>query len=98
VSIDNDPTQKLKSGMNVNVSFVGKNTPGALMVPTVAIVRNKGKDGVLVPGKDNQPEFREIEPGFSVRDKTQIIKGIQSGDRVFIDTPKGFKLNKDKEK
>jgi HlyD family secretion protein len=98
VSIDNDPTQKLKSGMNVNVSFVGKSAPAALMVPTVAIVRNKGKDGVLIPGKDNQPEFREIELGFSVRDKTQILKGIQSGDRVFIDTPKGFKLNKDKEK
>jgi HlyD family secretion protein len=98
VAIDADREQKLKSGMNVNVSFVGKSAPASLMVPTVAIVRNKGKDGLLVPGKDSQPEFREVEVGFSVRDKTQILKGIKSGDRVFIDTPKGFKLNKDKEK
>lgn len=98
VSIDGDLEQKLRSGMNTNVSFVGKSAPAALMVPTVAIVRNKGKDGVLVPGKDNQPEFKEVEVGFSVKDKTQILNGIKSGDRVFIDTPKGFKLNKDKEK
>jgi HlyD family secretion protein len=98
VGIDNDPEQKLRSGMNVNVSFVGKSVPASLMVPTVAIVRNKGKDGILVPGKDSQPEFREVEVGFSVRDKTQIISGLKSGERVFIDTPKGFKLNKDKEK
>jgi HlyD family secretion protein len=98
VSIDADREQKLKSGMNANVSFVGKSAPASLMVPTVAIVRNKGKDGVLIPGKDNQPEFKEVEIGFSVKDKTQILNGIKSGDRVFIDTPKGFKLNKDKEK
>jgi HlyD family secretion protein len=98
LGIDSDPDQKLRSGMNVNVSFVGKSVPASLMVPTVAIVRKKGKDGVLVPGKDNQPEFKEVETGFNVRDKTQILSGIQSGDRVFIDTPKGFKLNNDKEK
>jgi HlyD family secretion protein len=98
VSIDSDREQKLRSGMNANVSFVGKSAPASLMVPTVAIVRNKGKDGVLIPGKDNQPEFKEVETGFNVKDKTQILSGIKSGDRVFIDTPKGFKLNKDKEK
>jgi HlyD family secretion protein len=98
VSIDVDREQKLRSGMNANVSFVGKSAPASLMVPTVAIVRNKGKDGVLIPGKDNQPEFKEVETGFNVKDKTQILSGIKSGDRVFIDTPKGFKLNKDKEK
>jgi HlyD family secretion protein len=98
LGIDNDPGGKLKSGMNVNVSFVGEQVPTALMVPTVAIVRDKGKDGVLVPGKDSQPEFREVALGFAVKDKTQITSGINAGDRVFIDTPKGFKLNKDKEK
>jgi HlyD family secretion protein len=98
LSINNDPGGKLKSGMNVNVSFLGDQVPTALMVPTVAIVRDKGKDGVLVPGQDNQPEFRPVSLGFSVKDKTQITTGIKSGERVFIDTPKGFKLNKDKDK
>jgi HlyD family secretion protein len=84
--------------MNVNTSFVGKQVANSLMVPTVAIVRNKGKDGVLVPGKDQQPEFKEVGLGFTYRDKTQVTEGIKAGDRVFIDTPKGFKLNKEKEK
>jgi HlyD family secretion protein len=95
ITIDNDRAGKLKSGMNVNVSFVGEAVPTALMVPTVAIVRYKGKDGVLLPGKDSQPEFKEVTLGFTVRDKTQVTSGIKSGDRVFIDTPKGFKLDKD---
>jgi HlyD family secretion protein len=98
LTINDDGGGKLKSGMNVNVAFVGEQVPTALMVPTVAIVRDKGKDGVLVPNKDSQPEFREVSVGFSVKDKTQITNGIKSGDRVFIDTPKGFKLNKEKEK
>jgi HlyD family secretion protein len=97
LSIDDDQRGALKSGMNVNTSFVGKQVASSLMVPTVAIVRNKGKDGVLVPGKDRQPEFKEVKLGFTVRDKTQVTEGIKDGDRVFIDTPKGFKLNKDKD-
>jgi HlyD family secretion protein len=98
LSIDGDQRGALKSGMNVNTSFVGKQVANSLMVPTVAIVRNKGKDGVLVPGKDKQPEFKEVGLGFTYRDKTQVTEGIKAGDRVFIDTPKGFKLNKEKEK
>ncbi len=98
LSIDDDRQSALKSGMNVNTSFVGKPAPRSLMVPTVSIVRSKGKDGILVPGKDRQPEFKEVKLGFTARDKTQVLEGIKAGDRVFIDTPKGFKLNKDKEK
>jgi HlyD family secretion protein len=96
LSIDNDGQSKLKSGMNVNVNFLGRQVPAAILVPTVAIVRDKGKDAVLIPGQDNQPELREVTLGFTVRDKTQVTTGLQSGQRVFIDTPKGFKLNKDR--
>jgi HlyD family secretion protein len=98
LSIDDDQRSALKSGMNVNTSFVGKQVANSVMIPTVSIVRNKGKDGVLVPGKDQQPEFKEVTLGFTVKDKTQVTSGVKAGDRVFIDTPKGFKLNKDKEK
>lgn len=79
---------KLLSGMNVNLTFLGANLKDALVVPTVAIVTEKGKTGVLVPGENNKPEFRPVTIGSSIQDKTQILEGLKGGDRVFINLPK----------
>ncbi len=81
----------LKSGMNVNTIFSGKRTNNALTVPTVSVSSNKGQTGVYVPGDNNEPMFRPIKVGASVRDKVQVLEGLKSGDRVFIDVPPGFK-------
>ncbi|HEY9703237.1 MAG TPA: hypothetical protein V6C58_12360, partial [Allocoleopsis sp.] len=80
---------ELRSGMNVNVTFIiGESVPNALVVPTVAIVTEKGQTGVLVPNKNNDPEFKPVTIGASVEDQTQIITGLKEGDRVFLDKPK----------
>jgi HlyD family secretion protein len=81
----------LRSGMNVNTIFSGKRTSNALTVPTTAIGSKKGKTGVYIPGENNEPKFKEIKVGGSVRDKIQVLEGLQAGDRVFIDIPPGFK-------
>ncbi len=79
---------KLLSGMNVDLTFLGANLNNALVVPTVAIVTEKGQIGVLVPGKNNKPEFRSVTIGSSIQDRTQIVSGLKEGDRVFINLPK----------
>ena len=84
-------TQQLKSGMNVNVTFLGKQLPQAMLVPTVAIVTEKGQTGVLVPDAKNKPQFRSVTIGASIQNETQILEGIQEGERVFIDPPEGYK-------
>jgi HlyD family secretion protein len=81
-------TDKLLSGMNVDLTFLGENLNNALVVPTVAIVTQQGKTGVLVPGENNQPEFRPVTIGSSIQDQTQILQGLKQGDRVFLDLPK----------
>ncbi len=81
----------LKSGMNVNTIFSGKRTSNALTVPTTAIGSKKGKTGVYIPDENNEPKFKEIKVGGTVRDKIQVLEGLKSGDRVFIDIPPGFK-------
>ena len=81
----------LRSGMNVNTVFSGKRTSNALTVPTTAIGSKKGKTGVYIPGENNEPKFKEIKVGGSVKDKIQVLEGLQPGDRVFIDIPPGFK-------
>lgn len=79
---------KLLSGMNTDVTFLGEQMANAVVVPTVAIVTNRGETGVLVPNSKNQPEFRQVTLGTAVKNQTQILEGIKPGERVFTDIPK----------
>ncbi|MGK7873530.1 MAG: efflux RND transporter periplasmic adaptor subunit [Xenococcaceae cyanobacterium] len=78
---------KLRSKMNVDVTFLGRQLSNALVVPTVAIVTQEGKTGVMVPDLDNKPQFQPVKIGLSLEDKTQILQGLNPGERVFIDLP-----------
>jgi HlyD family secretion protein len=81
----------LRSGMNVNVNFAGGQINNALTIPTVAIASKKGQSGVYITDSNNEPTFKPIKIGSAIRDRTQVLEGLQSSDRVFIDIPKGFK-------
>jgi HlyD family secretion protein len=81
----------LKSGMNVNAIFTGNRTSNALTIPTVAVSSKRGQTGVYVTDDKNEPKFQVIKVGSTVKDKIQVLEGLKSGDRVFIDIPKGFK-------
>ncbi|MGL5083094.1 MAG: efflux RND transporter periplasmic adaptor subunit [Microcoleaceae cyanobacterium] len=85
---------KLQSGMNVDLQFVGSKLDNALVVPTVAIVTNKGETGVLVPNEKNQPEFKPVTVGSTIGNQIQILDGVQAGTQVFIELPEGQKLEK----
>lgn len=82
----------LQSGMNVDLRFVGQKLSNALVVPTVAIVTNKGQTGVLVPDEKKQPKFQPVTVGSTIGNKIQILEGAKAGDRVFIELPQGKKL------
>ncbi len=81
----------LKSGMNVNTVFAGDRTTNALTIPTVAISSKRGQTGVYVTDENSEPKFKTIKVGPTIKDKIQVLEGLKSGDRVFIDVPKGFK-------
>lgn len=79
--------EKLLSKMNVDVNFLGKQLTDVLVVPTVAIVTENGKTGVMIPDENNQPKFTPVTIGISVDDKTQILSGLSSGEKVFLELP-----------
>ncbi len=81
------PHQKLRIGMTVDIEFQGATTEIRTLVPTVAIVTENGKPGVLVVGTKSQPRFQKVELGTSSGSKTAIINGVNPGDLVFIDLP-----------
>lgn len=83
--------RKLLSGMNSDLTFLGKTVQNALVVPTVAIATIKGQTGVYIPDKYNKPKFEPITIGSTVQNKTQVVQGLSSGQKVFIDFPKDLK-------
>jgi HlyD family secretion protein len=81
--------KELRSGMNVDAVFVGKTIAQALTVPTVAITTKQGELGVMIPREKQKAEFRPVRIGFSQDGQTEILRGLEPGDRVYIDTPPG---------
>jgi HlyD family secretion protein len=89
--------EKLRSGLNLDLRFMGDEVKNALLVPTVAIVTEKGQTGVLVPDAQNRPLFRPVTIGSQVKNQTQILEGVKLGDRVFLSPPKEYRLEQSKE-
>ena len=83
--------EKLRSKMNVDVTFLGKELKNTLVVPTVAIVTQEGETGVMILNEENKPEFIPVKIGLTLQDKTQIIDGVTADERVFIDMPNSRK-------
>jgi HlyD family secretion protein len=82
--------EELRSGMNVDLTFIGGQVSNALVVPTVAIVTEDGETGVLVPDENNKPQFRPVTIGSSIQAQTQILEGLTQGERVFTELPEDF--------
>ncbi|MBK1987594.1 efflux RND transporter periplasmic adaptor subunit [Sphaerospermopsis aphanizomenoides BCCUSP55] len=87
---------KLRSGLNVNLTFLGDRINDALTIPTVAILTENGQTGVLIPDANNQPQFREITIGAQIKDETQVLEGIKQGDLVFVNPPKDYKMQQER--
>lgn len=83
---------KLRSGMTADLAFLGQRVDNALMVPTVAIITNKGQTGVLVPDRNNKPKFQPVTIGPNIGNETKIMDGLKPGDPVFVELPEGQKL------
>ena len=82
-----DPSPNLRIGMTVDVDFQTGRTAPSTLVPTVAIVTENGKPGVLLVGDNNEPTFQPVELGASSGSKSAILSGVSPGTRVFIDMP-----------
>ena len=90
------PAPELRIGMSADIDFRTGQLRARTLVPTVAIVTEEGRPGVLVVGRDQQPSFRPVELGASSGRDTQILRGLDPDSRVFIDLPPWAKKRKDK--
>jgi HlyD family secretion protein len=82
-----EPQPDLRIGMTADVGFETGRVQARTLVPTVAIVTENGQPGVLLVDRNRQPRFQPVELGMSGGKDTEILSGLESGTRVFIDLP-----------
>jgi len=90
----NNKPEDLRLGMTSDINFQTGETKISTLIPTVAIVTEEGKAGVLIIGNNNQPKFKKVELGTSSGSKTAIISGLDPGEKVFINLPPWSKKRK----
>ena len=81
------PATELRIGMTADVDVQAGEIQADMILPTVAVVTENGQPGVLLVGDRQEPTFQPVELGVSSGEDSQILSGINSGDRVFIDLP-----------
>jgi HlyD family secretion protein len=88
--ITSQDKQMLRSGMNASLEFRAGELKDVLVVPTVAIVREKGLTGVYVKTDQSEtPVFTPIETGLTVDDKTEVKSGLTGNEKIFVSFPEG---------
>ncbi|MEO0117065.1 MAG: HlyD family efflux transporter periplasmic adaptor subunit [candidate division WOR-3 bacterium] len=71
------------SGMTANVSFMVMSKKGVLTLPNAAIREREGEKFVMVM-RENRPEPRRIETGATDGKLTEILAGLEEGEKVLI--------------
>ena len=80
-------SDNIKIGMTVDLEFKVEDDIEKVLVPTVSIVTENGKKGILKLDKNNFPKFEEVEFGITSGSKTSVINGLKPGEKIFIDIP-----------
>ena len=75
-------------GMTANVKIAVGQAENALLVPAMALQKANGMYQVLVPNTADpagQPEAVPVEVGLSDGSYTQIVRGLNDGDKVMVE-------------
>lgn len=80
-----EPPEYMRSGMTANVVFVVDSKRDVLVVPTEAIKSDGKTNTVSMKSTDSKQTFeREVELGISDGKKTEIVAGLQAGEKILV--------------
>ena len=81
MEIDN-PDGKLLPNLTAYVDIVTNEMKDVLIVPDKSILRSNGKDYVFVVDENDIMQQREVQIGATDYENTEILSGVQEGERV----------------
>jgi HlyD family secretion protein len=80
--------EKLQSGMNTRLTFVGEPIMNAITIPLATVVTQAdGITGVYLADAENKAKFQPIKLGTTSGNSVQIQSGLNQGDLVFTSPP-----------
>lgn len=83
--VEEATTPFLKPGMNATVEISAANRQGVLLIPNEAIISRGNRKVVRIIGEDGQTgRPQPISTGVSSFDRTEVISGLEEGQRVAI--------------
>ena len=83
-------------GMNGTVTLLQKSVQDVLIVPSTAIVVQRGIAKVITSTNSSGVEYKEVKTGLTDGENTEIIEGLLEGDSIFIKTIVDIKSTNDK--
>jgi HlyD family secretion protein len=84
---------KLKSGMNVRLTFLSEPIKNTLVIPLAAVVTQpNGETGVYIADEQNQARFQSIKVSATSGNQVKVLEGLKTGDRLFISPPSSEKV------
>lgn len=73
---------QIKSGMTANVTIVSGTRENVVIVPNAAVIQKTGKYFVIIDKGTAGKENREVQIGIKDDQNTEIISGLQAGEKV----------------
>jgi len=77
-----NPDGRLRSGMYATVRFHPVVAKGAIVVPSLAVLRTGERNLVVLSAGEGRFEPREVSLGSEGDGNTQVLAGLQAGDKV----------------
>ncbi|MBC8876323.1 MAG: efflux RND transporter periplasmic adaptor subunit [Planctomycetes bacterium] len=86
VTIAGEYKNLLRPEMTTNVTIFLKTQPDALVIPSGALRRERGRSVVYMQTPDG-PKVREVTVGQRTGNRVQILDGLSEGQTVFLEPP-----------
>lgn len=84
VIIGLDVNENLIAGLSLTGQIETQRKENAIVVPTVAVMREKESVFVMIDKGNGQVERKEIKVGLETSEKTEVLEGLKEGDTVML--------------